>query len=334
MRLLNGAPADAVIASLNAIQRMVYIIGMRAEGRALSERLKPTSKVRREYSVVCRAPRHGSHIQPFAVGSLAGSNVGASMVARDKLLATLKAFDSGENERLEALIPNARERWFLAQAASGLLPPEDSGLEVMIRSGSRGPFAFKADRARALISTYDTARPPAVDEETVAGKLRAIDYSQTIMTIKPGNDPALRMDYPLPLEQWLQSNVRRRLKITGRPKFTARGDVSSFAEIQSVVELEPSLQPIDRFMSADKMLATNRPISLPVTVLWQDRLFAFFEPKLGIDVVVNDVSELREAVLTELDVLWRHYALAEDYELDEEARALKASLESRFGLAG
>ena len=39
---LHGAPAEAVISSLNALQRMIYIIGMRAEGRALSERLKPT----------------------------------------------------------------------------------------------------------------------------------------------------------------------------------------------------------------------------------------------------------------------------------------------------
>lgn len=328
---LRGAPAEAVIASLNALQRMIYIIGMRAEGRALSERLKPTAKVKREYAVVCRAPRKGSHIQPFAVASQTGEMSASSFAAREKLLATLRALDSGEEARLEAVVPNARERWFLAKAAAGLLPTDDSGLEVMIRAGSRGPFAFKADRARNLLSEYDTSRPPAIDEETVAGKLRAIDYQQTIMTIKPGSDPALRMDYPLPLESWLQTNVRKRLKISGRPKFNARGDIISFDEIYNVVELEPHLQPIDRFKSDGKVFGTSRPVSLPVTVHWADRLFGFAEHRLGIDVVVDNVSELRDGVLSELDLIWRQYAQADDDELDEEALEVKRHLLSRFG---
>jgi hypothetical protein len=334
VRRLQGAPAEAVISSLNAIQRMVYIIGMRAEGRALSERLKPTIKVKREYCVVCRAPREGSHVQPFALETRAGEASGSSTVAREKLLATLRAFDSGEEARLEEAVPNARERWFLAKAASGLLPPEESGLDVMIRSGSRGPFAFKAERARQLLKAYDTPRPPAVDEETVAGKLRAIDYGQTVMTIKPSQDPALRMDYPLPLENWLQSNVRKRLKITGRPKINARGDISSFEEIYTISELEPNLPPIDRFQSRGRLLGTNRPLSLAVTVLWPDRLFALIEPRLGLDVVVKDLGELRAAVLSELDLVWRQYAEAADDELDREAQEVKRGLVSRFGLIG
>ena len=331
VRKLHGAPAEAVIASLTAIQRMIYIIGMRAEGRALSERLKPTTKVKRDYTVVCRAPREGSHIQPFVVASQSGEISGSSAAACEKLLATLRAFDSGEEARLEAVVPNARERWFLAKAATGLLPAEDSGLEVMIRAGSRGPFAFKADRARNLLSAYDTPRPPAIDEETVAGKLRAIDYQQTIMTIKPGQDPALRMDYPLPLESWLQSNVRKRLKISGRPRFNPRGDISSFDAVYTIVEMEPNLPQIDRFVSRGKRFGTNKPISLPVTVHWADRLFSFADTRLGIDVVVDNVAELRGAVMSELDLLWRQYAEASYDDLDEEAAEIKRALVSRFG---
>jgi hypothetical protein len=128
--------------------------------------------------------------------------------------------------------------------------------------------------------------------------------------------------------------VRKRLKITGRPKINARGDISSFAEIHSVSELEPHLDPIDRFTSGGKTFGTNRPISLPVTVVWPDRLFTFIEPKLGIDVVVQDVNELRSAVLSELDLLWRQYAQAPNHDLDEEAQQVKNALLSRFGPIG
>jgi hypothetical protein len=330
VKRLDGAPADAVISSLTALQRMVYIIGMRSEGRRLSERVKPTAKVKREYAIVCRSPRHGSHIQPFNVASQAGAFTPAAVAAREKLLKVLKAFDSGNEELVENILPNARERWFIAKAAVGLLPPEDSGLKVAVRAGSRGPFNFTAERARPLLTKYEKGSPPEVDEEVVTGKLRAIDYGQTIVTIKPGNDPALRMDYPHALEEWLQANVRRRLQFTGRPKFNQKGDVSSFKEVYTVTEVEPTLEPIDEFKAGEQLVRAVRPLAIPVTVDWPDRVFSYSDVTLGIHAYALSYSELRQSVLEELDVLWRQYALAPEDELDSEAQLVKAAMLARF----
>jgi hypothetical protein len=330
IKRLDGAPADAVIASLNALQRMVYIIGMRSEGRNLSERVKPTEKVKREYAIVCRAPKQGSHIQPFTVASQSGAFTPAAVAAREKLLKTLKAFNSGNEDLVKQVLPNARERWFMAKAALGLLPSEDSGLEVTVRMGSRGPFNFSATRARALLTKYQAGSPPAVDEEVVVGKLRAIDFTRTIMTIKPSHDPALRLDYPLPLEGWLTSNVRRRLKFTGRPTINQRGDVSSFKELYTVSELEATLAPIEEFKSGSQTIRAVRPLPIPVTVNWQDRLFIFQDKNLGIDAFALTYGDLRQSVFEELDILWRHYALAPDDDLDVEAQSAKAALLLRF----
>lgn len=331
---LDGAPAETLIASLNALQRMVFIIGMRSEGRALSQRLKPTAKVKREYAVVCRAPRHGSHIQPFNVTSQTGVFSPAASAAREKLLKALKAFDSGDEAIVERALPNARERWFLADAAAGLLPPEDSGIEIALRSGSHGPFSFKGDRARPLLEKYKKGSPPDVDEDTVVGKLRAIDYGQTILTIKPSHSPAIRMDYPLPFENWLQSNVRRRLQIVGQPKFNQMGDISSFKQLSYVTELEPTLDPILEFLAAGQRIEALQPLFIPATLNWQDRIFEFRDPSLGIDAYSENINDLRKSVLEELDVLWRHYALSPDDELDTQARAVKAALHSRFRSVG
>lgn len=330
VKRLHGAPADTVIASLTALQRMVYIIGMSSEGRNLSERLKPTVKVKREYMIVCRAPYAGSHVQPFNVASQNGTPTVAALAAREKLLKSLKAFDSGDEGLVEQVLPNARERWFMAKAALGLIPPTDSGLEVTLRAGSRGPFTFKADRARMLLSKYQIGSAPDIDEEVVAGKLRAIDFAQTILTIKPSHDPALRMDYPLPLEPWLTANVRRRLKFTGRPKLNQKGHVTSFQVIQTATELEPSLEPIEEFRAGAHTIRAVRPLPIPVTVDWHDRVFMVQEKSLGIDAYAQSYAELRQSVLDELDILWRHYALAPDEDLDNEARSVKASLLSRF----
>jgi|GEM_PF-6896304 len=330
VKQLDGAPADAVISSLQALQRMLHIIGMRSEGRNLSERLKPTAKVKREYAIVCRAPKHGSHIQPFNVASQTGAFTPAAIDARKKLLETLKAFDSGEEAAVELVLPNARERWFMAKATSGLLPPEDSGLEITVRAGSRGPFNFKADRARALLAKYDTAVPPEVDEEIVVGKLQAIDFTRTILTIKPSHDPAIRLDYPLPLEEWLKANVRKRLKFSGLPKVNQKGDINSFKQIVNVTEIEPSLPPIDEFKVDNYTIKAVRAFSIPVTVDWDERLFIFQDTSIGVDAYATSYGELRQSIVDELSMLWRNYALAKDSELDNESRIVKHALHSRF----
>lgn len=327
---LDGAPVEAVISSLIALQRMVHIIGMRSEGHSISERLKPSAKVKREYALVCRAPKPGSHVQPFIIASQSGTLTPAAAAARDKLLKALKAFDSGDENAVEQVLPNARERWFMARAALGLVPPEDSKLEVTVRAGTRGPFAFKADRARGLLRRYEAGSPPEIDEETIVGKLRAVDFAQTVVTIKPSQDPALRLDYPLPLEKWLTANSRRRIKLIGQPKFNKKGHIASFKELSSATELEPTLEPIEEFRVDGSLIRTSRPLSIPVTVDWHSRIFLIQERSLGIDVFSDSYDDLRQCVLTELDMLWRHYALASDEELDVEALGVKHALLTRF----
>lgn len=330
VRRLDGAPADAVVACLTALQRMVYIIGMRAEGRRLSERLKPTAKVKREYAVVCKAPEEGSHVQPIAVTSRAGAETAAAQAARTKLLAALRAFDSGDDAKVAAALPSQRERWFMAHAALGLLPAEDSGLEIGVRVGERGPFTFKATRARQLLNRYAKASPPDAAEDEIAGKIRAIDFTSTVLTVKPGSEPALRFDYPLPLEEWLMKNVRKRVLLSGKPSINQKGDITSFEELRTVVELEPTLEPISEFASGGTTIIAPRALSIPVTVIWQERLFTFEDVDLGIYAYTASYSELRTSILAELDVLWRQYAEADPRELDDEAKAVRSALLTRF----
>jgi hypothetical protein len=66
-------------------------------------------------------------------------------------LNTLRAFDSGNDATIEKFLPDARQRWLLADAASGLIPSEESEVVVSI-SEERGQSTFLADRARAAIS--------------------------------------------------------------------------------------------------------------------------------------------------------------------------------------
>ena len=330
VRRLDGAPADAVIASLNALQRMVLILGMRAEGRALGQRLKPTARVRREFSVVCRAPERGSHVQPFNVASQAGLFTPAACAARERLLASLSAFDSGEEAKLREVLPTAKERWFMAQAAADLLPAEDADLEVTIRVGQRGRFAFKADRARKLIEKVRSGPAPSEEPEHIVGKLQAINYDQTIITLKPGRSRSLRADYPLPIEKWLQSNVRKRMRLTGVPNINSAGEVTGFQSLSEIAELESSLPKIEEFLSSGRRVQAVAPLSLHLVYDLESRLFRVEDERLGIDTYAENIENIEAAVVEELDVLWRQYAEAPDGELAADALQVARGLRERF----
>ncbi len=330
VKRLDGAPADAVIASLNALQRMVLIIGTRAEGRALSQRLKPTARVRREYAVVCKAPKAGSHIQPINIASQTGSYTLAAVAARTKLIETLRAFDSGDESMLEKALPNARDRWFMADAAQGLLPSTESKLEISLRAGSAGPLAFTADRARVLIQRYRAGDPPEPDKEDVAGKLLAINYETTVLTIKPGSNRSIRLDYPLPCERWLQANVRRRIRVLGSPNINTVGDITGFSKVDSISEVEPTLEAISHFRFNGTRIVASKPLSIPVSFDMEDRLFIFQDTSLGIDVFSSGYESLRECIIDELQMLWGDYALEKDSTLAIDAIAVKQALLSRF----
>jgi hypothetical protein len=330
---LGGAPADAVISSLWALQRLVYIIGMKSEGRAFGQRMKPSAKVRRDYAVVCRPAEVGSHIQPLQIANRAGAFTPAAVVAREQLLHALKAFDSGEANVVERAIPNARERWFMADAAAGLLPEADSGIDVTVRAGSFGPFSFKADRARQTIERFRSGKPPQPEKETVVGKLKAVDYALTVVTIQPVGARGVRIGYPLQIESFLQANVRRRVSLFGDPQVNAAGNVVGFENLINLTEIEPSLPAIEYFDSGGRKVAARRPLPILVAYDFEDRCFVSQDDDLGIDAYSDSYSDIRSNILEELDVLWRNYALAPDDELASDALLAKRALLHRFYMA-
>ena len=138
------------------------------------------------------------------------------------------------------------------------------------------------------------------------------------------------MDYPLQLEPMLEHNKRERLRLHGRPKLNNAGDITSFAELTSIGEVESRLAPIVEFSSGGQRVGSNRSLSIPATFDFESRLFVFSDPALGIDAYSDQYEGLRDVVREELDVVWRNYALAADSELAPDALLLKKALLSRF----
>ena len=327
---LGGAPAEAIINSLSAVQRLVHLIGMKAEGHAFGQRTKPSAKVRREYAVVCRAPQLGSHIQPFVIANQSGVFTAGAISARSQLLRALEAFDSGDSAKVEYEIPDARERWFMANAAAGLLPDAESGIDVTVRDGPIGPFSFKAGRARDNIERFRSGSSPEPSRSLVVGELEAVDFAKTIVTVKPMHGPSVKCSYPLSLESMLKANARRRVSLHGDPLLNTSGDISGFKNIVRLMEIDPSMEPLTSFESGGNRVMTSLPLALPLSFDFDNSIFQMQESSLGIDIMVENYENIRAELVEELDMVWRNYALAPDAELDIDAIEVKKALRQRF----
>ncbi len=327
---LGGAPAETVINALSALQRIAYLIGMKTEGRAFGQRAKPSTSVRRELAIICKAPIPGSHIQPVTLGSRAGEFSAEAFNARRNLLEVLDAFNSGDEDSVRAAIPDPRERWFLAQAATGLVPDEASGIQLTIRTASADHFNFRADKARSVIESLRSGGPPKPGKQRILFNLRAIDFTNSTVVLKPSEGKIVRIQYPALVEQMLQANPRKRIFIKGQPSVNAAGYLIGFDEIDSIGEFGPTAYPLFEFMSDGKRIATEKPIHVAASYEYEDRLFVFQDASLGVDAWAESYEDLLQSVLDELDVLWRNYALAPDEDLAADAIEIKRTLNGRF----
>ena len=327
---LGGAPAEMVVNALLALQRMAYLIGMKNEGRAFGQRAKPSANVRREFAIVCRQPVEGSHVQPFTVGSRTGDFSAESVHARQSLLSILHAFDSGNEASVNEAIPDPRERWFLAEAASGLLPDEQSGVQISIRSGAAGVFAFKADRARTLIGSLRSGGPPKPGLQKILFKVRGIEFLNHAAVLQPSDGRIMRLPYLPVLEPLFQANARKRVLVAGEPSVNSAGYITGFDTIESIGEFGPTAQDLHEFQSGNQLIRTNESIKLAASFEYDDKLFVFQDEKLGIDAWAHEYRDLRQAVMEELDVLWRNYACAPDEDLAKDALKIKKALNKRF----
>lgn len=329
MEELQGAPADAVISALGALQRILHLIGMKDEGRVFGQRVKPSAKVRKEYAIICKVPEIGSHIQPFSVRSLSSEGAGA-FLARDRLLNILKSFDSGNADTVLQAIPDPRERWFFADAAAGLVPDPKSGLEITIRPGSHGPFSFKAERARTLIESMRSGKPPTGNSQRLLCKLRGVTFDKNVAWLGPTEGPSFRISYPSIIEPMLQSNARKRLFISGVPSVNATGDISGFDTLESVSEFESTAKVISEVYWKDNHYVTSKPLRIPVTFNNEDKLFTFQNEGLGLDVYSDTYESIMQEVYREIDLVWRNYASASDIDLADDALTVKKNFNDRF----
>lgn len=329
-----AVPAAVLALALGGLQRLVHLLAMRVEGRALNKRARPSADIQQRFPVLCLPPREGSYLSPIVIGRPGAPWLDDDETGKiaNQLAEIMKAANSGDVVQLDKAVPDPTYRRFMFAALADMLPPAGSGIELEVQQ--EGHDLFVASRARPLLARN---RDKAIGQMrgVVTGYLLDIDFAgQRFGLYHPPSERKLSCTYDLDGESMLLDHPLDLIQVVGLVERDEEGGLLRVVRVDEVLEIDASPFDIEGFELDGRRFNANRHLRVELTFEKDDQLFLAILPALDINTFAETREELHGAVLDELRMLWREYAEADDQELASDALALKRELRVIFVEAG
>lgn len=326
---LQTVPAAVLAEALEALQRMVHLLAMRAEGRALNRRARPSADIQQRFPVHCFPPVEGSYLSPTFIAGETIDLLGDGERDRiaQELTFVLEAANSGDPEVLDRAVPDPTYRRFMYQALEDLSPPASSGLELEVQRSGQSLFIASRARPAVIRKAIETAQSRGF----VIGRLHEIDFAgQRFGLYHQPSERLLTCTYDAGGEAMLLEHPLDLIQVEGVLERDEDGKLIRVVQVDAVIEVELSPLTLESLSLNGLALRANRPIKFEVELDPDDQLFVARSDELHLHAFAETREELEHAIYDELVVLWREYALADDETLTAEARELKRSLLELF----
>ena len=169
-----------------------------------------------------------------------------------------------------------------------------------------------------------------LSEETVhavTGRLARIDFNMRKITILyPVDNRKLECSYDESAEEMLVKNRRGLIQVIGEVILDEEGEPQKIIEVQDIRELDLSPFYLKEFHFEERTIRFRSPLKLQPELDESQQLICLEYLELGIDVYAFTREELVELLESEIEFLWRMYALADDERLTLKAAELKHNL--------
>lgn len=329
----HSVPASVLTQSLQALQRAVYLLGMRHEGKDVRQRLRISSDVETRYPVLCKVPEEGSFISPITIGDTSHSLFDGEAVSAvtDDLLKLLGALRDQDAPKVRSLLPDPVYRAPVLASLAKMAPPKRSGIEVDLQTRS-GQSLFAPARAAEFVA--DVVERPATSDATVTtvtGRLIGIDFNDRMLRLHyPPTMRELKCYYHDTVEEMLLENPREYIQVVGQVILDRGGEPEKITEVERILEVDLSPIEVVGFETRGRRVRALRPISIVPTLDETAQFHCIAFADFGIDLIASTREELERDLSEELDMLWRQYALEQDDALTDGARVLKRALLDAF----
>ena len=206
-----------------------------------------------------------------------------------------------------------------------MLPKRSSGIDLKIKYAEK--VFFNSYQVQSVIKEF---LPKYVNEQivqTVTGRLSKIDFDEHKITILyPITSRELECFYDDSIEDLLLEHPRDLIQVTGNVILDENDHPKKIIDVEDIREVDISPMRLSEFTYSDYKLIFREPKILVPELDETQQIIYIEDISLGINIFALTRDELEEALYSEIDVLWRNYALCDDNFLTSEAKKLKKIL--------
>jgi hypothetical protein len=173
-------------------------------------------------------------------------------------------------------------------------------------------------------------------DRALIGTLDGIDFGERkLRLVLPASRRPIECFYVEEAEPLLLANPRELIQVVGQVQVDASGEPVKMVETRDIREVDLDPLPLLPFTIDGRRIAPREQRLLtPQLDEETQQVFILIDVALGIDLVAETRAELEEAYSALLPHLWRSYAMADDGQLAEDARGLKARLRAAYTEVG
>lgn len=331
----NVVSVSVLTQSLQSLQRIVHLLGMRHEGREIRRRARPSDEIEKRYGVLCQLPKPGSYLAPVMIGDTTQGLFGADAVeaVTEELHALFAAIRDQDSNRLREVLPDPNFRMAILGALRRMTPPQRAGIEVALQSNAGENLFVPSQAARFLDHSVDR-HGSDLTVSGVTGRLTGIDFdSRRLRLHYPPTRRELQCFYQAEIEDMLLENARDMIQVVGQVVIDANGNPERINDVEKILEVDLSAIEVDGFESGNDRVVAKRPVIFQTLLDETSQYYTIQEAPFGIQLMAMFREQLETDLREELDALWRHYSGEADEELSEDAQQLKRQLLEAFQVA-
>lgn len=326
----NSVAAAALAQSLDAFQRIVLLLAMRREGRAPGRRVRPSADIQARYRLLCDLPEKGSYITPLRIegtGDLLAETEISGLMAQ--LCGVMDAIGKADEVEFEKSLPDDTWRRLILGQLERLSPVRATGFELELSVGK----SVLMDTATARPFVEHLVRAPTRQKArgVVVGEFKRIDFMKREITVRhqeTGRElTCLYQDY---VEDSLLEHPRDTLLVFGAITRNAQNEPVSIEDVERIEAVNLGGITITSVPVGDIAIQPKEMLSASVIFDEEDALFVAEIPSLRVKVHAETREMLEEAILDELALLWKRYAMADDAKLTPAAQTLKGRMLAAF----
>ena len=320
-------PAEALVDSIQQLQRIVHMLAKEHRGQPAGQRLKVPTDLKRRFGLVCKLPVAGGYGLPVTIGTPKQAGFDDEVLAVAERFQAVSMSLARDGSAFERVVPDAQYRRWLMDAYMAAQPAPHLGLQLTIED-SQGKAILRCGRLHEMQNDYLEAT--SAGRGRVVGTLVRMGFARKSIALEH-QGRTLGATYAPQSEEALLRHPRGLIQVRGYVHYDAAGAPVSIADIDEVVEVDESPMEVEEIVYGNVRYVANAPLSFEVAFHQADALYDLEGP-FGILLSADSREDLEDALEAELRMLLEDYAEADPASLSSDAKELREQLRGRFGL--